>query len=523
MKRNTLFCFGLMSLTFLFAGCKKDMISQMNSLPIVAERFNGDGKAFIDDVYACWEDGDQIRISKTSNGTDYDDFNGAIAIEYPSGVPVASASASGFTTSEGDIVNVAYPQDLFGGVSIQGGARLVMPDHYNYVETNGKQKIQCPMVGSVQIQHFESGQTNPNVLMLRNLCCMLKIQLDRPSSGAFVVDKIAIVNQTQRTAMSGFAKIVYSGDTPELQMFDDASENDRIILDFASNAVAINETKYFYIPIPPQAEDQNLMILIHNQLTGNWMNRVIRTQQAIPGNSMATIEGPSTEDVTPYTFYDYLVNNNNTSKINLGVIPTNNMKMEITFSVPSGYMSGSQYYTGSRPGDANTQIYFGLSASGNDTKFRAHFCSYPQGNETGANYVMSRMNREAGVKYRQTLEVKQAIGSDSTNWYYASVTFEKLDNQGNTVAIETHRTGSKYGGIPADATSINVFSLGQVYQPKMKLYSYRIWGNGVLLYNFVPAKNSENHSGVYDMTGTLTNPFIEGTGSFTAADDPSSK
>lgn len=509
-----------MSLTVLFAGCKKDMISQMNSLPIVAERFNGDGKAFIDDVYACWEDGDEIRISKTSNGTDYNNFNGAIAIEYPSGVPVASASASGFTTSEGDIVNVAYPQDLFGGVSIKDGARLVMPDHYNYVETNGKQKIQCPMVGSVQIQHFESGQTNPNVLMLRNLCCMLKIQLDRPSSGAFVVDKIAIVNQTpQGTPMSGFAKIVYSGDTPELQMLDEASENDRIILDFASNAVAINETKYFYIPIPPQAAGQNLMILIHNQLTGNWMNRVIYTMQAIPGNSMATIQGPSTNDEEArYTFYDYLVNNTNSSKINLRVTPSNNMKMEITFSVPNGYMSSSQYYTGSRPGDPNTQIYFGLSASANDTKFRAHFCSYPQGNETGANFVMSNMDREAGVKYRQTLEVKEASG-DSTNWYYASVTFEKLDDQGNTVAIETHRTASKEGGIPEGATSINVFSLGQVYQPKMKLYSYRIWNDGVLLYNFVPAKNSDNNSGVYDMTGTLTDPFIGGTGSFTAADD----
>lgn len=507
----------------LLTGCTKDMVTRMNSIPITFERFNGDGKAYIDDIYACWEDGDEIKITRTGSAH----YSGTISISYPSGVPVASATASGFETATGDSVYVAYPRDLFGGSTVFPvgySMGIMLPSIYEYVTTNGKQKVVSPMAGRLKIVDYESGEENPNVLKLTSLCCMLKIQLNKPSEGAFVLDSIKVVNITKTTPMSGYARISFgSTGTPELSMGGSTSDN-TVVLDLKDNAVAINETKYFYVPIPPQKSGQNFEVKIHNKLTGHWKTNKIYTNMSIPGNSVALISGPSTNDSAAYTFYDYLMNTTGSSKIDLGVTPTNNMKMEITFSVPTGYMSGSQYYTGSRPGDANTQIYFGLSASGNDTKFRAHFCSYPQGNETGANYVMSRMDREPNVKYRQTIEVKADTTTGHSGWYYATVTFEKLDGDGNTVAIETHNTGSKEGGIPAGATSINVFSLGQVYQPQMKLYSYRIWSGSTLLHNFVPAKdNNTSQYSVYDMV-TTGGGFVTGTtGSFTAGNDPRSK
>lgn len=524
MKKTKIF--GLLaglSMLVLLTGCTKDMVTRMNSIPITFERFNGDGKAYIDDIYACWEDGDQIKITRKGGTTTH--YSGTISISYPSGVPVASATASGFETATGDSVYVAYPRDLFGGgtvFEVGHDMEILLPSIYEYVTTNGKQKIVSPMVGRVTIESFGSDEENPNVLRLTNLCCLLKIQLSKPSLGSFVLDSIKVINKTKTTPMSGSAQISFGSGTPVLSMEGSVNKN-TVVLDLKANAVAINETKYFYVPIPPQASGQNFEVKIHNKLTGHWKTSQIYTNRSIPGNSVAQISGPSTNDDTPYTFYDYLMNNTGSSKIDLGVTPNNNMKMEITFSVPTGYMSGSQYYTGSRPGDANTQIYFGLSASGNDTKFRAHFCSYPQGNETGANYVMSTMDREPNVKYRQTIEVKPDTTAGHSGWYYAAVTFERLDGDGNTVAIETHNTGSKEGGIPAGATHINVFSLGQVYQPQMKLYSYRIWSGSTLLHNFVPAKdNNTSQYGVYDMvTG---GGFVTGTtGSFTAGNDTRSK
>lgn len=499
----------------MLLGCSKDKVDRMTSLPIVFENFNSNDKAYIENGYACWEDGDEVRISKSSDGgSSYRSYNGTISLQYLNGAPSATASASEFSTAADDTVNVAYPRGLFSSETIDENIDVNMPSVYVYQVSNGKQKIESPMIGRVGIVEFNEGDPNPNVLKLKNLCCLLRIKLDAPATGAFVVDTIIVVNTTHTTAMSGSATISHSfGNDPTLSMSSGSeSTYDRVILDLSSSAVALNETKYFYIPIPPQAHGQEFKIYAHNQVTGHWSYNTIQSRKSIPGNTIATIQGPSTDDEADYTFFKYLVNNTNSSKIDLGVTPTNTMKMEITFAVPSGNMASSQYYTGSRPGGAETQIYFGLSASGNDSKFRAHFCSYPQGI---ANYVMSTMNREENVKYRQTIEVKAA--RDSANWYYAKVIFEKFNPQGDAVvAIEEHRTASKYGGIPEGATSVNVFSLGQVYQPKMKLYSYRIWNNGSLIHNFVPAQNRSHVSGVYDM---VDNTFITGTETFTAADD----
>lgn len=509
----------------IFAGCTREMITTMSSLTLETENYTGEHKAYISNNTACWENNDQIKLSRYVGGTGTPlHYNGSISITHPSGSNRADVVAADFTTAGGDVIFACYPQAKFSsGVTDSTSISVTLPPQYEYVLTNGKQKIEAPMIGKLTIQDFGEGQTNPNIMKLKNICSLLKITLNAPDpgQGAFTVDKIAVTSSS--VTLNGPATIDFSGSNPALTMndaYNHGAENDCVVLNFGTNAVAVNGTKEFFIPVPPLPNGETLKIWIHNAISNNWFTKNVSTTAAIPGNTIAVISGPSTNDPdASYTFKDYLVNNNSSSKIDLGVTPNNNMKMEITFSVPDGYMSGSQYYTGSRPGDANTQIYFGLSASGGDNKFRAHFCSYPQGNGTGANYVMSNsITRQAGVKYRQTIEVKESTTNPGS--YYATVTFERLAGAGVTYAIETYDTGEKVGGIPVDATSICVFSLGQVYQPKMKLYSYRIWEGSTLLHNFVPAIDNSSNHGVYDMvTKGFRYSGHGATGSFTAAND----
>lgn len=498
-----------LSVLVLLTGCKKDMVTRMNSIPITVERFNGDGKAYIDDIYACWEDGDQIKITRTGIAH----YSGTISISYPNGAPVASATASGFETATGDSVYVAYPRDLFGGSTvfpIGHDMEIMLPSIYEYVTTNGKQKIVSPMVGRVTIESFESDEENPNVLRLTNLCCLLKIQLNKPSSGSFVLDSIKVINKTKTTPMSGYAQISFGSGTPVLSMGGSVNNN-TVVLDLKANAVAINETKYFYVPIPPQASGQNFEVQIHNKLTGHWKTTPIYTNMTIPGNSVATISGPSTNEETEYEFFDYIQNNTSNCYINLGVVPDNTSKMEMTFEVTQP--AGSQYYSGSSV--AGRYLVFAISGANADSYLTNHF--FDDYVSSQAANASNSILRNSGHKYRVTAEVME--DPNQAGYYYLKSTFEELDASGNTSKIVTKNSPSHEGGLIAANFSegippIYVFGFNTSRKnPGMKLYSYRVWKNGNLLYNFVPAKKG-TLVGVYNMGSAAGDKFIQGTGSF---------
>lgn len=502
----------------MLSGCSKDKVDRMTSLPIVFEDFSGNDKAYIDNGYACWEDGDEVRISKSSDGgSSYSSYNGTISLSYLGGSASASASASDFSTRADDTVNVAYPRAMFSTSTINTSININMPSVYVYQESQGRQKIESPMIGRVGIEAFEEGSPNPNVLKLKNLCCLLRIKLDKPSSGAFVVDTIIVVNTTHTTAMSGSATISHSfGNDPTLSMTGSGVANDRIKLDLSSSAVALNGTKYFYIPIPPQAHGQEFKIYAHNQITGHWSYNTIQSQQSIPGNSVATIQGPSTEDVADYTFTDYIMNNNANSYINLGVAPDNTSKMEMTFEVTAP--SGSQYYSGSSV--AGKYLVFAISGANGDSYLTNHF--FDDYVNSSAPNASNAIYRNSGNKFRVTVEVKES--TQNAGYYYLRSTFEELDGSDNQLKVLTKDSPEHAGGLIAanfaeGIPNIYVFGFNSSRRnPGMKLYSYKVWKNGELRFNFVPAiETATSHHGVYNM---VSGDFITGTGSFTCADNP---
>ena len=516
-----------MAASLMFVGCTKDMVTSMSSLPITAESYAGDNsKAYISGLKAAWENGDQLRLTKVG----VDNYDASISISYPSGTPSASAEATGFSTAKDEVIMAGYPLSLFSGKTIDAtstGTIIELPKVYTY-SSEGNQKITAPMIGKVTIQEFDADQPNPNVLKMCNMCTLLKIKLDPPAAGhgAFTVDSIAVENVTSGgTPLCGNAKIVLTDADTSLTMQDAwSTSNNKVFLVFPEgDEVAINGTQYFYIPVPPLAASQTLRVHIHNSISNNWFRKEITTAQAVPGNAIATIPGPVTnDDDAAYTFYSYIENNNKNSYFNLGVNPDNTMKLQMEFMVVN-HMDTSQYYSGARTGSSTTSpLWYGFSASRTDNKFRGYFCC--TNSSSSSQYVTSgSIIREQDVKYRHTLEIK-----DSGSYrYYGEVKFERFDPITGAITTHTASTRAYPGGIDGLAADkgvsvspICIYALGASggnKQPQgMRLYAYRIWSNGTLIHNFVPAMNGSSQVGMYDMK---TKSFVQGVGSFSVGND----
>ncbi|MBR4230088.1 MAG: hypothetical protein IKR83_05190 [Bacteroidales bacterium] len=494
----------------IFTGCTRDMVTSMNSLTLEAENYKSEEKAYISGNTACWENNDQIKLTR-NHGGDVNHYDGSISITHPGGSNRADVVANGFTTEGGDVIYACYPQSKFsGGVTNPASITVNLPSEYQYVVTNGKQKIEALMIGKLTIQDFEEGQTNPNIMKLKNLCTLLRITLEAPTLGAFSVDKIAV---TSDITLNGPATIDFSGATPSLTMnnpYNHGAENDCVVLNFGTNAVGINGTKEFFIPVPPLPNGKTLKIWIHNAVTGNWFTRNVSTQDAIPGNTIATLTGPATDDEDAnYTFYSYIKNTNNKCFIDLGVKPDNTSKMEMTFKVTNP--GGSQYYSGSSV--AGRYLVYAISGANADSYLTCHFFDDYISSESpnpGASIL-----RNSGNKYRVTAEVLPAA---TPNYYFLRTTFEELDASDNTIKIITKDSPAHEGGLVESnfASGIpNIYVFGfntSRHNPGMKLYTYKVWKGGELLYNFVPAeRNSDHVKGVLNMA-TTPYTFIPGTG-----------
>lgn len=486
----------------IFAGCTRDMVTSMNSLTLETENYKSEDKAYISGNVACWENNDQIKLTR-NHGGDVTHYNGSISITHPSGSNRADVVAAGFETAGGDVIYACYPQSKFtSGVTNPASITVNMPSEYQYIVTNGKQKIEAPMIGKLTIEDFEEGQTNPNVMKLKNLCTLLKITLEAPSEGAFTVDKIAVTSSS--VTLNGPATIDFSGPTPNLTMnnpYNHGEENDCVVLNFGNDGVGITGTKEFYIPVPPLPSGQTLKIWIHNVFTDHWFTRNVTTTAAIPGNTVATLNGPATDDPDAiYTLYDYISNYNAGSVISgfapvdLGVAPDNDSKLEIYFSPI--VTNGSQYYSGARVIGNSAAFSISGPVGARPNGQLVFVCGFGGGN----NAVYSDgMARTAGHKYRHTMEVQNNGGGN----YSAFVTF-KDETSGQTI---TGTTNPVAGGL---STSAHVYVFGYNSQnpnPGMKLYGYRIWISGNLFRNFLPAKRTtDNHIGLYD---NVTKTFID--------------
>lgn len=90
----------------------------------------------------------------------------------------------------------------------------------------------------------------------------------------------------------------------------------------------------------------------------------------------------------------------------------------------------------------------------------------------------------------------------------------------NSITLNVNGVQESYSGTVQNAPDgnhqVTLFRLCNSYAISARLYSAQIWKNGSLVRNFIPAKNSSNVAGLYDMvsntffTSSTATPFIAG-------------
>ena len=490
MKRGlSLFIF-FAALAGIFCSCTKDTVTLIANI----SQSNG-SKAFIDNRYACWSNGDQVRI----NGGTY-----TVAVTTPT-ASTQSATISGVAKNN-DGYYAFYPgtSDYLTGSTFGNGSNITLPSNLSYVYEGGHQIIKAPMAAKADAD---------NVLKFQCLTTILQINIP---AGNAILSKITIQSLTSAKYLAGTAQVTFSGTTPTLGAIDgDSPHSDMIEMTFG-DGVSVASGLSVFIPIPVCENGTVLRIKTFNK--SNLKNAVDitvnnQTGSGFPANTIIPVNGPEVEGLEGYELKNWICSQGS-GYIDLGIPPTNDAKFEIEFMITSDQAASSaQYLTGSRYNNNGLQ-YFTLTGNTNSPhQFRGTFM--------GEYKVLSRWYRESGVRYRESMEVKLSYGSETA--YRGYLTFQKYDGASwlthtdSTRAVEggISNTGAAAAaaGIPSDAPIPNILVFAT--RPNtanshsgMKLYHYRIWINGTLQHDFIPCQRMADGSvGVYDMVGT--NGFLE--------------
>ena len=500
MKRGLIFISlaTIVLLGTIVSSCSKEDLdtdtSTVKGLRLATENYNNGAKAYLNDNHvACWESGDSVEFSHTPTSGSVTNHAAAVNIQYDNSNPVVTASVSDgtFNPTDGSVYG-GYPRSMFSS-GVGESNPITMPASYDYVTTNGHQKLECPMIGYCEI----SGENS--VITFKNVCTLIKLTIGSTSSEHPSVIGGITVMASGDNHLSGSHRLTYQNGTPALQYYGDNAEADRSLsINFGGNAVSLaaGETKTIYIPIPQVSQGCTLTFKVHDNLADKDTTKSIRVANGLNPNTYCSLNYGDISSPSAYTFYNYIENLGNNNPIDLNIKPTSDSKIEVTFSCSD--ISAAHRITGSSKLDGTKQNhYFAITGGAGTQNWGVSFMNITN-NSSGRVATVSGM-REANRKVSITTEVLQGNSSGS---YYAHITGE------SNGTITTSNTDAVSGINWNEFPEIYVFGASEsITEPAgMKLYTYRIWTSGSLRYNFVPAKkhieaDNTDSIGVYDMVG----------------------
>ena len=213
--RNILF--PLAALLLCATACQKE--GGRGTLTATIEPYESNAKTYIDaDHYACWEDGDEVRI----NGTAYGISTG--------GQPGRASINTGGSSPEGDLT-AFYPADMISSDM----TTVTLPPVQKYEVRNGRQVIQSPMAA-----YCAADGTN---LPFHNLGALLQVTLPA-TTGSTVLSISVKGNRGQQ--MCGTAELRIKEGQPQLSTFRVGC--DSVILSDINQELTTARSYYIVVP-----------------------------------------------------------------------------------------------------------------------------------------------------------------------------------------------------------------------------------------------------------------------------------
>lgn len=494
MKRISKFLpIALMGMLIL-TGCKKDGFVTFRA---TTQPYDGVGKMYIENDYACWSDGDQVKINSTTSTATVVNRNGDSYVEL-TGVSQAS-----------DYYAI-YPASACAG-TFGPSASITLPNVQTYRVENGHQVLSAPMAAMA----YDRQGDGSRVLRFQNLCLILKVHIEQKNN---VIKAIKLVNPDSNSnpvPLSGTGTVTFTGSNPAVPSLSMTSSQYNVTLEMdAGVSLNVSGGTDYYIAVPALANGVNLDIYTKD-MSNETRKLTVTTHQELHSNTIVKVDGPTQLDNANYDFnYDW-IQSVSSGYFDLGVTPHEGVTVEIVFSVPNlsslspavtDNLTSTQTVFGSRGlsnGTGSTQWLTIAGAQGNvNNGFAAVFAGggvarFRPADGTGENRMFDK-------KYRMRLTMKRNAG---THEYYGDAIFKnETDDTGpwTLTGVYSNRTTD----LPTNMNTMYVFGLNtQELHKGMRLYSFQYYEGSTCVHNFLPCRRvSPEAIGVYD---TKTGTFIE--------------
>lgn len=236
----------------LLASCQKDDRT-VNLTAIIADQQAGNAKVYIDGVYGCWQQGDEVRLRSGSN----DEATYELAVS----TGAASAQITGVT--EGAPYTAGYPASCVTAIA-DGIVTIEVPAEQSYATASAysgaeaTQRIVCPMAAY---------SADGGSLKFYNASALLAVTVTNTVNEDLTLYAVEV--ESDNAPLAGTATVGVDADADSITATDNTAS--KVTLTFSTSVVLDASTgqKTVYIPVLPIAMSQKSNLTVHVKATGS--------------------------------------------------------------------------------------------------------------------------------------------------------------------------------------------------------------------------------------------------------------
>lgn len=227
----------LVVVAFTCVSCQKEESESTVVLKVIAESSSNDGKAYVNNNYMCWHDGDEINI----NGTAY-----PITVT-GSGDAAATAVISNVAKTDGSYYCAAYPAGRVSNMSVSS-VRCTIPSEQVYKlkdsPVGAKQLVEMPMVGRCS--------NRDEVICLSNAASLVQVDIINGETEELVLHSVGVALETGY--ISGTGTISLKDDEEHVLSLSSGSNSVRLDCCGVHPTIGEGETLSVFLVVAPFSE-----------------------------------------------------------------------------------------------------------------------------------------------------------------------------------------------------------------------------------------------------------------------------
>lgn len=227
----------LVVVAFTCVSCQKEESESTVVLKVIAEGSSNDGKAYVNNNYMCWHDGDEIKI----NGTAY-----PITVT-GSGNDAATAVISNVAKTEGSYYYAAYPAGRVSSMSVSSVNCTIPSEQVYAIEDSpvgAKQLVEMPMVGRCS--------SRDEVICLSNAASLVQVDIVNGETEELVLHSVGVALETGY--ISGTGTISLNDNAEHVLSLSSGSNSVRLDCCDVHPTIGAGETLSVFLVVAPFSE-----------------------------------------------------------------------------------------------------------------------------------------------------------------------------------------------------------------------------------------------------------------------------